>query len=88
MHKNLWKLQDGKLINISTMQTGTLKNGYTVSGYCFLADDILRAEGWKPLTVETQPEEIEGITYQPYYEETQNEIKKKWRIIIPEIIEV
>jgi hypothetical protein len=80
--RNLWKLINGQLVNISSRQTGTLNNGYTVSGYYALPDDILRAEGWKPLTVEQMPE-IEGVQYEAYYEETENEIRKKWRECIP-----
>ena len=81
MQKNLWKLINGQPVNVATQKTGTLRNGYTVSGYYALADDILRAEGWKPLTVEQMPE-IEGVQYEAYYEETETEIRRKWRIVI------
>lgn len=85
MQKNLWKLQDGKLINIRSMHIGTLKNNETVTGYYALAYDVLRAEGWKPLTVEQMPEEIDGITYEPYCEETDTEIFQRYRIALPEV---
>jgi hypothetical protein len=81
MKKNLWKLINGQPVNVATQKTGTLRNGYTVSGYYALSDDILRAEGWKPLTVEQMPE-IEGVQYEAYYEETETEIRRKWRIAI------
>jgi len=84
MQRNLWKLINGKLTNVGTVKTGTLANGYTVSGYNALQEDILIAEGWKSLTVETTPEEIEGITYEAVYEETETEIFKRWRIVVPE----
>ena len=81
--RNLWKLINGKPVNISTMQTGTLRNGYTVSGYNALPADILTNEGWKPLTVDNA-EQVEGVTYETYYEETETEIFERHRIVIPE----
>lgn len=83
--RNFWKLINGQAVNISTMQTGTLRNGYTVSGYYALPNDILIAEGWKPLTVEQPPEPIEGITYEQFYEETETETFQRHRIVIPEV---
>lgn len=84
MQRNLWKLINGQPVNVVTQLTGTLQNGYTVSGYNALSNDILIAEGWKPLTVESQPEQVEGVQHEAYYEETENEIRKKWRIVIPD----
>jgi hypothetical protein len=82
--RNLWKLINGKPVNISTMQTGTLRNGYTVSGYYALPTDILQNEGWKPLTKEQEPEPLDGVTHESYYEETETEIFERHRIVIPE----
>jgi|GEM_PF-6069253 len=81
--RNLWKLINGKPVNIAEMRTGTLKNGYTVSGYYALPTDILQNEGWKPLVIEG-PEPTEDSTYEVYYEETETEIRKKYKLIIPE----
>jgi hypothetical protein len=78
--RNFWKLIKGKPVNIAEMRTGTLKNGYTVSGYYALPTDILQNEGWKPLTVEQEPEPTEGVTYETYYEETETEIIQKYKL--------
>jgi hypothetical protein len=82
--RNLWKLIDGKPVNISTMQTGTLRNGYTVSGYNALPADILTNEGWKPMIVMHPPDEIEGITYEVFYDDSGSEIIQGYRVVIPE----
>lgn len=78
--RNLWKLINGKPVNIAEMRIGTLKNGYTVSGYYALPTDILQNEGWKPLTKEQEPEPTEGVTYETYYEETETEIIQKYKL--------
>ena len=59
--------------------TGTLSNGKTVTAYNRLPKEILIAEGWKPLIVETPPELQEGYKVVMYYEDTQDAIVRKWR---------
>ena len=86
MIRNFYKIENGKIKNINSQITGVLSNGKTVSGYNSLPDEILAAEGWKPLTAEEMPEIIEGvdITYESCFEETETEIRQKYRIVIPE----
>lgn len=40
------KVEDGKVVEIGLPNTGTLRNGQTVSGYHLLDKSILIDEGW------------------------------------------
>ena len=52
---NYAKVENGQVIQIGLPLTGTLKDGSTVSGYNFLPESVLIAEGWLPL-VDNRPE--------------------------------
>lgn len=65
------KVENNEIIQIGLPQTGTLKDGSTVSGYDLLDEVILRNEGWLPLeenrptyNAETQYLEFIGYTIQ------------------------
>ena len=52
---NYAKVENGQVIQVGLAETGTLKDGSTVSGYNLLDEGILKAEGWLPLS-ENKPE--------------------------------
>ena len=52
---NYAKVENGQVVQVGLPSTGTLKDGSTVSGYNFLPENILLAEGWLPL-VDNMPE--------------------------------
>ena len=80
---------DGEIKQYQLPQTGTLKDGSTVSGYHLLDDDILRDEGWLPLE-DVKPEYDEETQYlvNDGYEILEDKVIKKYRIEeIPELQE-
>lgn len=52
---NYAKVENGQVVQVGLPSTGTLKDGSTVSGYNFLPESVLIAEGWLPL-VDNMPE--------------------------------
>ena len=56
------KIENNEVIETQLPTTGTLSNGCTVSGYNFLDEEILKAEGWLPLE-ENKPEYNEQTQY-------------------------
>ena len=80
---------NGEIKQYQLPQTGTLKDGSTVSGYHLLDDDILRDEGWLPLE-DVKPEYDEETQYlvNDGYEILEDKVIKKYRIEeIPELQE-
>lgn len=74
-----------KIINnqlVSPPQTGTLKDGRTVTGYNKLPLSVLKDEGWKPL-VRHFPveEELENNHYERVLEENETEIIERWESV-------
>lgn len=52
---NYAKVENGQVTQIGLPSTGILQDGSTVSGYNFLPESALIAEGWLPL-VDNRPE--------------------------------
>lgn len=51
---NMVQVINGQIAAYSLPETGTLKDGSTVSGYHLLPAEVLKSEGWLPL-VDEQP---------------------------------
>jgi len=77
--------ENGNLIHLP--KTGTLETYneeteetevITVSNYDALDEEILLANGWKPLVETPMPEPDEGYGYRTTYEDTGDEIVQSW----------
>ena len=72
---------EGEITQYSLPQTGTLKDGSTVSGYHLLDEYLLKDEGWLPL--EDNPPEYDTETQylmNDGYEVLEDKVIKKYRI--------
>ena len=72
---------NGEIIQYQLPQTGTLKDGRTVSGYHLLDEEVLLDEGWLPLE-DNPPEYDEETQYlvNDGYEILEDKVIKKYKI--------